>query len=374
MAHPFFFSYSSADARNGRGTVEGFFDELKKQLAIVHGERYVGEGGFIAPVNIRGGEDWRGRALPLALNTSQVLICLQSPNYFDSEYCGKELEVFLRRRRQSRGKPPDCVIPVFWQRLPRPRPRSVPDFNWEQAAEAQGLYQSFVEHPETCLTFAFQLATRISNLLLKNVGANELPPLPYDFDLDGVSSAFASPELPLPDLDQIKGAGPTSVTFVYPRAVMQDEWPFAPPPEDAAVVRAAAIAQSRERSIQGIAFALDQDDEDVLERIKRAQAWNTGVVLMLTAKSLDDPKLKERFSTIEPAGVAAIVVDKDGRRVPRDVLPNLQATGLFHDGLSSPDRLDKAIQNSLALLRQTLAPKGKTSISGSSGPSTLPTL
>ena len=37
---------------------------------------------------------------------------------------------------------------------------------------------------------------------------NELPQLPGIPDIDAVSSAFSSPGLPLPRLDEINGAGP----------------------------------------------------------------------------------------------------------------------------------------------------------------------
>src|SRR5687768_11946173 len=148
MAHAFFLSYANADGRNGGEVVEWFFDTLSKRLKFVHGESEVGEGGYLAPLSLKEGQAWR-EALPRALNESKVLVCLQSPSYFSSEYCGKELEVFLRRRRHfvelRGGEPPDCVIQVVLQRGARPQPRTLPDFQWRNpdgtlfAAEVNGL-------------------------------------------------------------------------------------------------------------------------------------------------------------------------------------------------------------------------------------------
>jgi hypothetical protein len=379
MAYTFFLSYASADAENGGGAVEWFFETLCQRLNIVHGAGRVGQGGFAA-YKIPGGADWFGEVLPTALNSSHVLVCLQSPNYFDSEYCGRELEVFLRRRQEfvatRGGSPPVCIIPVVWQPDLRPMPRVVPDFQWNRPdgsrfpAEVTGLFEAFDGHRGEGNKFIHQLAKRISALLPPDVSQLVLPSLDEP-DIGGVTSAFKLPELPLPEIESVKASGPRAVTFVYPCDVDEDEWPFAPPPENAAVIHAASLARSRELSIQGIEFT--PTSENIVDRVRIAQGRNTPVVLMLTPSTLANVGLVAQLSAIEPDGVATVIVDRQGSRPPAHVLPRLRQPGRFHAGLNNSSKLEQAIYQSLSALRQTVRQNVATTIAGA-GPATLPQL
>jgi hypothetical protein len=383
MDYSFFLSYATADARNGKKAVEWFFETLNEELAIVHGAKKVGKGGFMAPCNIEPGENWSQDGLPKALNTTPVLVTLQSPSYFESEHCGREFEVFLQRRQQHvmlrRGDPPNCIIQVLWQPVYE-APATLPDFQWKQLdgtpfrAEAKGLYEAYISGQKDELTqFAHTLALRISNLLRQNVGANELAPLPGSPHIDGIPSAFAPPALPLRELEFLKLAGPTSATFVYPRTLNGTFTPFGPPLEKAAVSRAAAIARSREMSVQGIFFG--PNDDWLRDRIETAQALNSPVVMMLTSESLAFSNVRDTCARIRPNGIAAVLLD--GSPDAADVMSHgfvgsLRARNLFHANLGGADDLDKAIKISLGTLFNTLAQAGSLTISRTTAHTTLP--
>src|SRR5262249_30759693 len=73
-----------------------------------------------------------------ALRTAQTMVCLYSPSYFQSENCGKEMQIFLDRRRNYMRanpgqKPPANIIPVVWQRIPRRIPKTLPDIEYRDA-------------------------------------------------------------------------------------------------------------------------------------------------------------------------------------------------------------------------------------------------
>src|SRR5262245_44919752 len=123
MPHPFFLSYARVDAhkiekgrRQPDPTFEAFLDRLSQRVT-----QLTGEGPGFVDRNIEIGEDWRDD-LAEALATSKTMVCLYSPSYFKSETCGKEMQVFLDRRRryirENVGKKPANIIPVIWQPIP----------------------------------------------------------------------------------------------------------------------------------------------------------------------------------------------------------------------------------------------------------------
>jgi hypothetical protein len=383
MAYAFFFSYATADTSNDGGAMEWFFQTLNEELKRVHGAKRVDEGGFRAPTSIEAAEHWSRDALPRALNHSRVLVALESPNYFDSDYCGRELEVFLRRRQrfveERDDRAPACIIQVLWQSV-YDTPATRPEFQWKRLdgsrfpAEADGLYKAYIGGRETELRlFVHSLAERISILLRRNVGSNELPPLPRDPDIHGVPSTFAPPVLPLPEIDFVQKSGPTAATFVYPNTLSNQLSPFGPPLDRAAVSRAAAIARSREMSVQGIEFKAD--DERLAARIAAAQSLNSPVVLMLTSASLAYPVVRKACETIRPEGIATVLVDgttNDGDRVHAPFIGSLRAKNLFHADLAGPDDLDAAVKRSLGTLYNGLAHVGSLTIGRATAHMTLP--
>jgi len=367
MSYSFFFSYASEDDRNSQGRVRLFYDRLYENLKVAHGR--VDE-PFFAPRGIEAGHNWR-ESLRTALNSSGILICLQSPLYFDSKICGQELEMFLQRRKlykKAGGDPPDCVIPILWHPLnsvPKPLPN---DFQGKKPSDdltpyqMDGLYQAILtdqtQGKEGIVLYALNLARRISNLIRKNTGERVLPPLPVMPDLDLIPSAFDFPEWPLPDVDDEKGTGPASITLVYPTGVPPESLPFSPPPPNA-IISAAALAKSREWIFQGVGFNSLDDLVKKLAKVRWAQAKKSPVVLMLTETLLRDQKLLDRLDLIEKKGLATIVLSTaSGSQLPVDFPASLNAT------LTTRDKFDELLISRIAKLRREIMAEATANVPG----------
>jgi len=98
--HHLFASHSSADreATPGRCHLRKFISEIELLVARKLGLGKVDNLIFVDERCIECGDKW-GTVLSDAARTSRALMCFVSPNYLQSEWCGKELQVFLDRRR-----------------------------------------------------------------------------------------------------------------------------------------------------------------------------------------------------------------------------------------------------------------------------------
>ena len=94
--YPFFLSYASNDLYPGNVRDE-HLDQYQTYLnSRVRHLSGLPSDGFMAPFSIQSGNEWKEDLID-ALQASAALVCLYSPSYFGSEYCGKEMQVFLER-------------------------------------------------------------------------------------------------------------------------------------------------------------------------------------------------------------------------------------------------------------------------------------
>lgn len=121
MAYEFFLSYARA---NDSPYLRQFFDDLSKelrdQLELNNKNHPV---GFFDQSDIELGDEWE-QTIRTALQESRVMVCVYSPKYFESTYCGKEWRFFQMRREAFRdantkaGQPapplPPTIKPVLW--------------------------------------------------------------------------------------------------------------------------------------------------------------------------------------------------------------------------------------------------------------------
>ena len=70
---------------------------------------------FVDKTNIKLGDVW-DQKLAEAIGSAQVLVCLVSPYYLKSEWCGRELRLFLERLEALPGNQqhPQRVFPLIW--------------------------------------------------------------------------------------------------------------------------------------------------------------------------------------------------------------------------------------------------------------------
>jgi len=326
---------------------------------------------FFAPRSIEVAENWKDQVRS-GLNCSSVLVCMQSPLFYASNICGKELEIFLQRRKLYRklgGDPPSCIIPVLWEPLSTPPPKAVPnDFQGKPSSELtafgmSGLYEAILDDrtdlKENINRYALTLARRISNLIQKNVADRSLPMLPWVPDLEVIPSAFDFPEWPLPDVEEEMGTGPASITFLYPANIPPDKLPFAPPPPNA-VIAAAALAKNQEWIYQGVGF--DGGDDSLEKKIQWAQSKRSPMVLMLTETILGDRDLLKQFAALSANGIATMVLSTTSTGVfPPDFPANLRPNASF----TTREGLDNLLIAKLGRLRTNLMAEPTSSTSGS---------
>jgi hypothetical protein len=114
MPYECFFSYARED-RTRR--LNRFVDDLRKKLHLRKRMKQ-DEAVFFDGESIDVGAPWK-QALSTALRTSRVFLSVCTPNYINSDYCGKEFQVFLERylayESQAVGeKPLNLIIPILW--------------------------------------------------------------------------------------------------------------------------------------------------------------------------------------------------------------------------------------------------------------------
>ncbi len=170
---------------------------------------------FFDTSDIEAGAQWPA-TLSDALRTSRVAVCLYSPHYFNSTWCGKELQVFLERATNHRGPAPAPVpiVPVIWapsrQGLPEPvRTIQTHDDSFPENYSRLGLRQ--VMNVGTKADFHMTV-TALAQRIVAAIIANALPALPQ-LDLDRVVSAWDAVTSADPSSHKKGGIGKTC--FVY---------------------------------------------------------------------------------------------------------------------------------------------------------------
>lgn len=115
-----FASHSSGDRleRANRDYLSRFVQDVESLLRAKLGLSSENSIVFLDARNIEFGDEWEP-ALQQAVCEARSILCLVSPNYLKSVWCGRELQVFLERREQLPEATPEesqsFVFPVFWE-------------------------------------------------------------------------------------------------------------------------------------------------------------------------------------------------------------------------------------------------------------------
>jgi hypothetical protein len=298
MSPPFVLSYARLDAnidedsRQADPHFEAFLGRLNLRV-----RQLTGRAGFVDRTNIRPGDEWPD-ALAEALRTTDTMVCLYSPSYFASEYCGKEMQVLLDRRRNyiraNAGKKPANIIPVYWHPTPRRIPKTLPEILYHAPnldPDTHGAWNlGDLGRSDELKSFADAIAIRVRDA----ADETPLPPLAQRPHMQAVRSAFKPPPLPLPEFDTPgMASGPDTVTFVYPSLHQWDAWPWAPPQEQAVLHLAAAVAKGNEMEATQLTF--DLADAQLTTRLGSLRRRNNVAILLLDAPSLDRDDLRARM-------------------------------------------------------------------------------
>jgi FxsC-like protein len=116
----YFLSYAKLDAANDPyRCISRFYEDLDKDVRKLKVIKE-GEAGFFDRKGLQQGSNWP-TALVDALSTCRVLICVYSPAFFESDYCGREWQIFNSRFSQAskdsvaEAQKPLLILPVLFR-------------------------------------------------------------------------------------------------------------------------------------------------------------------------------------------------------------------------------------------------------------------
>lgn len=201
MAAPVFISYASENCEfeSDRQLFETFVRQLENEVAQLVGLS-AGKVVFVAHRDIQAGSVWT-EELESALRGARVMLCFSSAHYFGSPWCGREFEVFRRRRelwlKQNAGTAPTAILPVPW--IPADVPPTVAAFQ-DSDAEFPADYRTLglrklleqrreLERVQIITALGARLKRALSGPALPPLAAMASIPLMAIATQDGVASA-----------------------------------------------------------------------------------------------------------------------------------------------------------------------------------------
>ena len=189
---PVFASYAQLDRDK---YLERFIDEFRRQLQVLTGKPDASAIAFFDRDGVRAGDRW-SETIINAVNAADVLLCLMSPTYFTREWCGRELEAFLRREsRLTATANSRFIFPIWWQVpvAPRPLPRRLSpyhhrDANFPPAYESAGIRG--LARQRRWIQFQ-RIADRLAELVAQTLAQPQrLPPGEAVADILDIANAF----------------------------------------------------------------------------------------------------------------------------------------------------------------------------------------
>ncbi len=315
----FFLSYARLDRdEDPFESVRKFYSDLDREIRL---KKKISEGtaGFYDGTGIQQGDQWP-QTLGAALNACRAMVCLYSPTYFDSEYCGKEFEVFNSRldaymNGVSQGTPrPKLIIPVLLHAPEdlEPIPEGLADTQYHDDAypevyRREGL-RYFFRRTNSELQDRYQdFLDVLVNKLLAATAATYPPPLPVLPDIKTIKSAFHTPRVSATGafVSQAQ-SGPRYADFFYVAGKSDEiqplgrsvdnyglegelDWkPYLPEMPDEVGLIAQSAATKEGFRYQRLAL-----NDNLLTFIKDAESNNRIVILLVDAWTLRLQKYKQ---------------------------------------------------------------------------------
>src|SRR5207248_2826796 len=112
MAHLVFASYAQLDRdKHLENFIQQLADELRRETGASNKELMV----FFDRDGVHAGDRFTDTILRAA-NSADTLLCLLTPTYFRREWCGRELEIFLRREKRlpESARQLRFIFPIWW--------------------------------------------------------------------------------------------------------------------------------------------------------------------------------------------------------------------------------------------------------------------
>lgn len=305
----FFLSYARLDRETDKHKcIERFFEDLNQRVRAMKKvrEEYA---GFFDSEGIETGEMWP-QSLGHGLSSCRVLVCLYSPAYFASEYCGKEWAVFASRVRAAHPDKPPLILPVLLYApedvLPLPPPVADVQYvsdNYPETYRREGLRYLMVRDSQKENYEDFLDAC--VRQLLDVADAHPLPPLEVLPDIKRVASFFKAPgkddDAPTP-----VAVGPRYAEFIYVAARREEveelvdkglnterygeegqlDWKPYLPPDEAEQAQEISIYAQTVASREQFRYQPVPLGNDLVEHISEAQRNNRLVVIIVDTWTL----------------------------------------------------------------------------------------
>ena len=219
---------------------ERFFEDLSDAIRVRAGIAPDAAVGFIEPNAPKAGDVWDG-AVADALLKCRTMVCLYSPAYFKSEYCGKEWQMFRMRqqlyaeRELAAGRSPlqwpQSLKQVPWIPLPSPGmiPKAAADTQYivgepdapHNRIGVKDMIRRWVQYQNDYRDYMDNLARDVLGTSIKI----KLPPLGTPPPLAEIPGAFGSqpaaaaaaaapPPQAAPQAEKSAGAAPSTGVFI----------------------------------------------------------------------------------------------------------------------------------------------------------------
>lgn len=315
----FFLSHARRDAL-GAEYVPEFFDDLAHRVGALAGLPTGVTNSTIGFVDYKGlepGDQWPDE-LSRALQTSRTLVCLYSPAYFASAYCGREFRVFLDRVAALPGagdanSTPPRILPVLWESadlLPPNMPPEVARIHYNSSGYGDEYERGGVRwlislsaNRDAYLAFLDRFAKRV----VEQASSGPAPRQNTTPPLDRVENAFATPDA---GRQQAEAFGPGTAVFVFvaaddaqARQVRQNVGAYGPSggrdwrPWFPETQRAVGVVAQSAASLENLFYESLPVDATLVQRLRAAEDANAIVVIIVDPWSIqlgsNEPHLRD---------------------------------------------------------------------------------
>ncbi|HYJ87054.1 MAG TPA: TIR-like protein FxsC [Pyrinomonadaceae bacterium] len=408
----YFLSHARLDSTNDAfNCIEKFYEDLDKEVRRL---QVIPDGvaGFFDGRSLQQGSYWPMRLVD-ALSTCRSLICMYSPAFFDSEYCGREWQIFNSRLPVEEPRPP-LILPVLLS--PPEELATIPqalkdiqyaDDEYPSVYRENGLLYLMRRDSqrEAYRDFIDALVRRLRSVA-EQYRVPDLTPRP---DIASIKSAFHQTEAPPTDAGTTRHAmpvadnfGPRYAEFVYV-AARKEEVPSIqpiPPKTDCYgdegeldwkpywphVETEVGLFAQRIATREGFRYSKISLDEDLVKQIKAAQANKRIVVVVVDTWTLCIDRYCQIMKQYDNASFWNSVVlivwnDKDeevtrNRLVLQQALQEAFNTRLiikderyFIDNVGSASQLESHLSIALQTVRMQIINKETRFKQMTSGPS-----
>lgn len=269
MPPTFFVSYARADARypQYRDELRKFIADLQAAVAVKLTVPFDGV-AFFDESSIETGEVWSD-VLADALTTCSVGVALYTPNYFASTWCGKEFEVFKRRRPLQRAA--SGIVPVLWMKCTAPP--EVAEFQYKSDAFPSQYAEVGMHALKRLDVYRDQYTLSVDavadRIVAVSKGASALEPLKAALNLDAIPSAWKPSTKVAPHSHKEGSVSKTNFVFVS-----REGWDWEPYPAG----KIGALAQNISGDLQ-LRFVEIECDDKLKDKLREANENRVPTVL-----------------------------------------------------------------------------------------------